>query len=102
MTGRAAEPKLWSVAGEGTMTTDENGLEVLSRAEAITLLESQEAGRLVYTRRALPAVRPVNFVVRGGAVLIWTGSQGTDIAVISAFTVCALIGGALTLRRRTP
>lgn len=31
----------------------------------------------------------------------WTASQGTDIAVIAAFTVAALIGGALTLRRRT-
>lgn len=59
------------------MVTDENGLELLSRAEAISLLESQEVGRLVYTRRALPAVRPVNFAVRGGAVLIWTGSTSS-------------------------
>ncbi len=56
------------------MELDANGLEVLSRAEAIALLETQEVGRLVYTRRALPAIRPVNYVVRGGAVLIWTGS----------------------------
>ena len=56
------------------MDVDVNGVEVLGRAEAIGLLESQEVGRLVYTRRALPAVRPVNFAVRGGAVLIWTGS----------------------------
>lgn len=59
------------------MDTDANGVEVLSRAESIALLESQEVGRLVYTRRALPAVRPVNFVVRGGAVLIWTGSASS-------------------------
>jgi len=59
------------------MDTDVNGVEVLSRAEAIALLESQEVGRLVYTRRALPAVRPVNFAVRGGAVLIWTGSASS-------------------------
>jgi nitroimidazol reductase NimA-like FMN-containing flavoprotein (pyridoxamine 5'-phosphate oxidase superfamily) len=59
------------------MDTDVNGVEVLSRAEAIGLLESQEVGRLVYTRRALPAVRPVNFAVRGGAVLIWTGSASS-------------------------
>jgi hypothetical protein len=32
---------------------------------------------LVYTRRALPAVRPVNFSVRGGAILIWTGSASS-------------------------
>jgi hypothetical protein len=56
------------------MDTDVNGLEVLSRVEAIALLETQEVGRLVYTRRALPAVMPVNFVVRGGGILIWTGA----------------------------
>jgi hypothetical protein len=59
------------------MNTDANGLEMLSRAEAIALLETQEVGRLVYTRRALPAIRPVSFVVRGGAVLIWTGSSSS-------------------------
>ena len=59
------------------MNTDANGLEVLSRAEAIALLETQEVGRLVYTRRALPAIIPVNFVVSGGAILIWTGSTSS-------------------------
>ena len=56
------------------MDTDVNGLEVLSRAEAVALLETQEVGRLVYTRRALPAVTPVNFAVRAGGILVWTGS----------------------------
>ncbi len=59
------------------MNTDANGLEMLSRPEAVALLETQEVGRLVYTRRALPAVRPVNFAVRGGAILIWTGSASS-------------------------
>jgi uncharacterized protein len=59
------------------MDTDVNGLKVLSRAEAIALLETQEVGRLVYTRRALPAIRPVNFAVRGGAILVWTGSASS-------------------------
>jgi hypothetical protein len=59
------------------METDPNGLEVLSRAEAIALLEGEEVGRLVYTRRALPAIRPVNYAVRGGAILIWTGSSSS-------------------------
>jgi hypothetical protein len=61
------------------MDTDVNGLEVLSRAESVTLLESQEVGRLMYTRRGLPAVVPVNYTVRGDAVLIWTNS-GTVLA----------------------
>lgn len=56
---------------------DVNGLEVIARAEAVALLETQQVGRLVYTRRALPAVIPVNYAVRGGAVLIWTGSTSS-------------------------
>ena len=56
------------------METDASGMEVLGRAESIALLGTQEVGRLVYTRRALPAVVPVNYAVRGGAILVWTGS----------------------------
>lgn len=56
------------------MDTDVNGLEVLSRGEAVALLGTREVGRLVYTRRALPAVTPVNYAVRDGAIWIWTGS----------------------------
>ena len=32
----------------------------------------------------------------------WTLAITADIAIILAFTVAALVGGALTLRRRTP
>ena len=56
------------------MDTDEDGLEVLSRAEATALLGTREVGRLVYTRRALPAVLPVNYAVREGGIWIWAGS----------------------------
>ena len=61
----------------GAMDTDVNGLEVLSRAEAIALLETGEVGRLVYTRRARPAVLPVNYVVREGGIWIWTDSASS-------------------------
>ncbi|MGH6655481.1 MAG: pyridoxamine 5'-phosphate oxidase family protein [Actinocrinis sp.] len=59
------------------MDTNANGLEVLSRPEAIALLETQEVGRLVYSRRALPAVTPVNFTVCAGGILVWTGSASS-------------------------
>jgi nitroimidazol reductase NimA-like FMN-containing flavoprotein (pyridoxamine 5'-phosphate oxidase superfamily) len=59
------------------MQRDANGMQVLSRAEAIALLETQEVGRLVYTRRALPAVAPVNYAVREDAIWIFTGSAST-------------------------
>jgi nitroimidazol reductase NimA-like FMN-containing flavoprotein (pyridoxamine 5'-phosphate oxidase superfamily) len=66
---------------------DVNGLEVLSRAESVALLESEEVGRLVYTRRALPAVTPVNYAVRRGAVLIWTASLSTLIPAVRGAVV---------------
>lgn len=59
------------------MDTDVNGLEVLSRAEAVALLETREVGRLVYTRRALPAVMPVDYAVRDGGIWIWAGSASS-------------------------
>lgn len=54
-----------------------NGPEALSRAEAIVLLGTREVGRLVYTRRALPAVMVVSYAVRDGAVWAWTGSASS-------------------------
>ncbi|HEV2634396.1 MAG TPA: pyridoxamine 5'-phosphate oxidase family protein, partial [Actinocrinis sp.] len=54
-----------------------NGLGVLSRAEALSLLETGEVGRVVYTRRALPAVLPVNYAVREGGIWIWAGSASS-------------------------
>ena len=56
------------------MDRDSNGMAVLSRLDAIALLRTQEVGRLVYTRRALPAIVPVNYAVGDGEILIWTGS----------------------------
>jgi hypothetical protein len=59
------------------MEIDRNGLEVLTRAEAIALLRTQQVGRLVYTRRTLPAITPVNYVVGDSALLVWTGPLWT-------------------------
>jgi nitroimidazol reductase NimA-like FMN-containing flavoprotein (pyridoxamine 5'-phosphate oxidase superfamily) len=69
------------------MDTDVNGLEILSRAEAIALLETEEVGRLIYTRRALPAVTPVNFTVCDGAVLFFTGSLSSLIPAVRGAVV---------------
>jgi len=90
--------------------TDVNGLEVLSRAEAVALLETQEVGRLVYTRRALPAVIPVNFVVRGGAILIRTGSGSSmaqavrgavhDLAIQRLFATSMSLQGAYKITQK--
>jgi len=52
-------------------------LAALSEAEALRLLGTEQVGRLVYTRRALPAVTPVNFVLHEGAIWIWTASTAS-------------------------
>ena len=57
------------------MDTDANEPEALSSGEAIALLEAHEFGRLAYTRRTLPAIRPVSYAVRAGGVLIWAGAD---------------------------
>ena len=58
-------------------TTETMELAALSEAEAVALLATQQVGRLVYTRWALPAVTPVNFTLRDGAVWIWTASSSS-------------------------
>ncbi|WP_436791925.1 pyridoxamine 5'-phosphate oxidase family protein [Yinghuangia sp. YIM S10712] len=41
----------------------------LGRDEALALLAGAQVGRVVFSQRALPAVRPVNFAVRGTDVV---------------------------------
>lgn len=68
--------------------------ESLSRAECLDLLASLPIGRLVYTRRALPAVQPVNFVLSDGEIIIRAGRGGKVAAAargdIVAFETDAL------------
>jgi nitroimidazol reductase NimA-like FMN-containing flavoprotein (pyridoxamine 5'-phosphate oxidase superfamily) len=58
-------------------TTETPPPATLSEAEAIALLATRQVGRLVYTRWALPAVTPVDFVLREGAVWFWTASTSS-------------------------
>jgi ABC-2 type transport system permease protein len=55
--------------------------------------------------RALSDVLPLSYAVdamqRITTATSWTGAISADAAVILAFTAAALVGGALTLRRRT-
>jgi len=49
----------------------------------------------------LPLSYAVDAMQRIGVSASWTAAMTADVAVIVAFTVAALVGGALTLRRRT-
>lgn len=45
-------------------------LEQIDVADCLELLGSVSLGRVVFTEKALPAIRPVNHVLDGGAVII--------------------------------
>ncbi|MEU3098182.1 pyridoxamine 5'-phosphate oxidase family protein [Streptomyces sp. NPDC006967] len=52
-----------------------DGFRELGRREALRLMATVPVGRIVYTRRAMPAVLPVNFTLKqDGAVLLRTAA----------------------------
>jgi uncharacterized protein len=58
------------------MYSDGSALRQLSRDECLTLMASVPAGRIIYTRRALPAVELVNFALDHGDIVIRTDRSG--------------------------
>jgi hypothetical protein len=57
--------------GQPVPTTDEDrAQEALGQEECLRLLGSSGIGRLAYTQAALPAIRPVSFILRNADVLI--------------------------------
>jgi nitroimidazol reductase NimA-like FMN-containing flavoprotein (pyridoxamine 5'-phosphate oxidase superfamily) len=53
-----------------------NEPRLLSRDECETLLSSVQVGRLVFSEGALPAIRPVNFVMHRGDVVVRASRAG--------------------------
>jgi uncharacterized protein len=58
------------------MQSDGSALQRLSRDECLTLMASVPVGRIIYTRRALPAVELVNFALDEGEIVIRTDGSG--------------------------
>jgi Pyridoxamine 5'-phosphate oxidase len=56
----------------GTNASITRDVVELDRAEALRLLASVDHGRVVFTREALPAIRPVNHLVDDGRVIVRT------------------------------
>ncbi len=54
-----------------------------SDRECLRLMASVPIGRIVYTRRAMPAVEPVNFALDRGGIVIRTHPGGKLAAAIS-------------------
>ncbi|MGW4561143.1 pyridoxamine 5'-phosphate oxidase family protein [Streptomyces sp. NPDC004561] len=71
----------------------------LDYAEALRLLGSVSMGRIVFTRQALPTVRPVNHVLDGGDIVIRThegpaltshAEEAVDADVVVAYEADAI------------
>ncbi|MFI5689968.1 pyridoxamine 5'-phosphate oxidase family protein [Streptomyces sp. NPDC051636] len=58
---------------------DEDAFRTLDRRESLRLLAKVPVGRVVYTRRALPAVLPVNFSLDEDASVLLCTSAGSDL-----------------------
>jgi len=58
------------------MYSDGSALRHLSRDECLTLMASVPVGRIIFTRRALPAVELVNFALDHGDIVIRTDRGG--------------------------
>ncbi|MFB9476670.1 pyridoxamine 5'-phosphate oxidase family protein [Nonomuraea salmonea] len=62
---------------------DDRVLKELTTAEALRRLAGAPLGRVVFTRHALPAIRPVNHVVADGQIII-RSSTGTILSAALA------------------
>ncbi len=58
-------------------------LSVLTRGECLRLLATVPIGRVVFTENALPAVRPVNFILNGDKIVMRTGEGGKLLAALN-------------------
>lgn len=60
------------------MEIDNNGLEVMSREQCLSLLADATIGRIGLTTGALPTILPVNFLLDDDRILIRSG-QGAKL-----------------------
>ena len=82
------------------MHSDGSALQRLSRDECLTLMASVPVGRIIYTRRALPAVELVNFALDHGDIVIRTDSSG-KLAAAARGAVVAFEADQLDLDTRS-
>jgi uncharacterized protein len=69
------------------MYSDGSALTQLPRDECLTLMASVPVGRVIYTRRALPAVELVNFAFDSGDIVLRTDPSGKLAAAVRGAVV---------------
>ena len=77
------------------MYSDGAALTQLSRDECLTLLASVPVGRIIYTRRALPAVELVNFAFDHDDIVIRTDRGGKLAAAARGLAPRFVLGDSL-------
>jgi hypothetical protein len=82
------------------MDLNGSALEHLSRGECMRLVGSVPVGRIVYTRKALPAVELVNFALADGDIVIRTDSGG-KLAAATRGAVVAFEADSVDTAART-
>jgi hypothetical protein len=81
------------------MYSDGSALEQLPRDECLRLMASVSVGRIIYTRRALPAVELVNFALDHSDIIIRTDSGG-KLAAATQHSVVAFEADRLDADQR--
>jgi nitroimidazol reductase NimA-like FMN-containing flavoprotein (pyridoxamine 5'-phosphate oxidase superfamily) len=82
------------------MYSDGSALEQLSKDECLRLMASVSVGRIIYTRRALPAVELVNFAFDHGDIIVRTDGGG-KLAAATRHSVVAFEVDCLDAAQRT-
>lgn len=81
------------------MYSDGSALRQLSMAECLRLMASVPVGRVIYTRRALPAVELVNFALDQGDIVIRT-DRSSKLAAAARGAVVAFETDCLDAARQ--
>jgi uncharacterized protein len=81
------------------MYSDASALPQLSRDECLTLLASVPVGRIIFTRRAMPAVELVNFLLDRGEIVIRI-DRDADLAAATRGAVVAFEADLLDVPRQ--
>lgn len=82
------------------LALDRRELQELSREESMRLLGGVSLGRVVFTDRALPAVRPVNHIVDGEHVIIRSHGGAAVLAAAERGVVVAYEADAIDPEQR--
>ncbi|MER5958552.1 pyridoxamine 5'-phosphate oxidase family protein [Streptomyces longhuiensis] len=69
-------------AGQDSVTQQDRRVRNLDRDEALRLLATVSMGRLVFTQRALPAVRPVTHLVEGEDIVVRL-DEGSALSLVT-------------------